>query len=281
MTEVEQLCKCSRCHSTKLLETYFSKNRKGEYYKTCNSCRTGHNKYNQENKETIKTKKQVYVHKNKKYIQNWKQEYYRQNQQKIKVQQKERYEKNKENIQEQAKLYYEQNKERHREKRKEWRENNKDKIKLRHSEYCKAKRHHCEHNTAKSVCRVCSPYGNLKQAVSARIRHALKAKKSKRSLEYLGCDIPMFRTHLEEQFKENMMWENYGEWEIDHIIPVLYKQDGIDPSIEEVSKRLHYTNCQPMWKRENAKKGNRYIGDYQPSDSEDSSSDSLGSLSTS
>ena len=57
-----------------------------------------------------------------------------------------------------------------------------------------------------------------------------------------------------------MNWENHGTWEIDHIIPVLYKQDDIDPSIEEVGRRLHYTNCQPMWKEENRSKGNRYVG---------------------
>jgi hypothetical protein len=38
----ETLKRCSCCKSTQLLETYFTKNRKGEYYKTCNSCRVSH-----------------------------------------------------------------------------------------------------------------------------------------------------------------------------------------------------------------------------------------------
>ena len=69
-----------------------------------------------------------------------------------------------------------------------------------------------------------------------------------------------------------MTWENQGKggWDIDHIIPVLYRQDGVEPSLEEVGKRLHYTNCQAMWHTENMKKGNRYCGDYQ-SDSESES----------
>jgi len=67
-----------------------------------------------------------------------------------------------------------------------------------------------------------------------------------------------------------MTWENQGKggWDIDHIIPVLYKQDGIEPSEEEVIKRLHYTNCSAMWHIENVKKGNRYVGDYIHSDSD-------------
>ena len=39
MSEVQQLKKCSRCKCNILLETYFSKNRKGQYNKTCDRCR--------------------------------------------------------------------------------------------------------------------------------------------------------------------------------------------------------------------------------------------------
>jgi len=35
---MEEVKRCSRCHSSLLLE-YYQKNRKGEYYKTCNTCR--------------------------------------------------------------------------------------------------------------------------------------------------------------------------------------------------------------------------------------------------
>ena len=37
-----------------------------------------------------------------------------------------------------------------------------------------------------------------------------------------------------------------------------YEEDGISPTIEEVAKRLHYTNTQPLWATENMSKGNRY-----------------------
>ena len=43
-TKTQELQKCSRCHSTKLLDTYFSKNVKGLYLKTCNTCRTKNHK---------------------------------------------------------------------------------------------------------------------------------------------------------------------------------------------------------------------------------------------
>lgn len=52
-----------------------------------------------------------------------------------------------------------------------------------------------------------------------------------------------------------MSWDNYGEWEIDHIVPIMYN----NPTLTEVEQRLHWTNTQPMWKEENMSKGNRQI----------------------
>ena len=54
-----------------------------------------------------------------------------------------------------------------------------------------------------------------------------------------------------------MSWENYGEWHIDHKIPLKYSK----PSLEEVVQRLHYTNTQPMWASENMSKGCRSVSD--------------------
>lgn len=52
-----------------------------------------------------------------------------------------------------------------------------------------------------------------------------------------------------------MNWENYGEWHLDHIIPISYAK-----TIEDIYKLNHYTNLQPLWASENLSKGNRYIG---------------------
>jgi hypothetical protein len=74
-----------------------------------------------------------------------------------------------------------------------------------------------------------------------------------------------------------MTWDNFGDWEIDHVIPIMYKQDGVVPSLEEVGKRLHYTNTQALWKVENMKKGNRYVGGYRPDPEQEQEDDSSGS----
>jgi 5-methylcytosine-specific restriction endonuclease McrA len=92
----------------------------------------------------------------------------------------------------------------------------------------------------------------------------MKSNKDKGTLEYLGCDIESFKLHISEQFEQGMSWDNYGDWEIDHIVPIKYK----NPTIEEVAERLHYTNTQPMWKSENLAKGNRFIGKLDPYESD-------------
>ena len=77
------------------------------------------------------------------------------------------------------------------------------------------------------------------------------------STEYLGCNIETFRKHIERQLIEDMSWQNYSEWHIDHKIPLKYNK----PSLEEVAQRLHYTNTHPMWAGENMSKSCRYISD--------------------
>ena len=49
-----------------------------------------------------------------------------------------------------------------------------------------------------------------------------------------------------------MNWENYGEWHIDHIIPV--SKFSKDTPMDVVNA---LDNLQPLWGIDNLKKGNR------------------------
>ncbi|SIP85768.1 Hypothetical protein PACV_51 [Pacmanvirus A23] len=114
----------------------------------------------------------------------------------------------------------------------------------------------CEHNIERRHCKVCDPLGHLGHIVRYHTWRALKGNKENKSIDYLGCDLEYFKLHIESQFKEGMTWDNYGEWHIDHIIPLKYG----NPTKEELEERLDFTNCQPMWAAENIAKGNRWIG---------------------
>lgn len=252
MTNTE-LKKCSKCGCTMLLETYFEKNRKGEWLKTCNRCREKAKQSRDGRKDKLKEQKRLYYEKNKEKVKEKVKEYYNNNKEKVQAREKEYRDNNREKLNSQSREYYAKNRESELEKRKQ---------------YIKDKRHYCKHKTIKRICRICNPQGHMKNLVCRRIHTALEAKKSEKTIEYLGCDIQTFREHIEKSFKKNMTWENqgHGGWEIDHIIPISYAQDGIKPSVEEVRKRLHYTNCQAMWEKENTSKGNRYVGNYQQSE---------------
>jgi hypothetical protein len=77
-------------------------------------------------------------------------------------------------------------------------------------------------------------------------------KKYKRTFDYLKYSSDDLVNHLESQFKDGMNWENYGEWHIDHIMPISYliKNKIIDPAIINA-----LTNLQPLWASENMSKG--------------------------
>jgi len=95
---------------------------------------------------------------------------------------------------------------------------------------------------------------NLRSRMSMAVKHQLGIKESTKKL--LGCDINFLRKHLEGTFTDDMSWDNYGEWHIDHIIPCT-KFDLTDK--EEQKKCFHYSNLQALWALDNISKGNKII----------------------
>jgi len=76
--------------------------------------------------------------------------------------------------------------------------------------------------------------------------------KTSRTRDILGCDYKTAFKHIEEQFRDGMSWDNYGEWHIDHIIPLCSAT-----TVQELEKLCHYTNLQPLWAEENLFKGGK------------------------
>jgi hypothetical protein len=119
----------------------------------------------------------------------------------------------------------------------------------------------CQHGKQRQQCKRCDPQGHLRSIISVRIHNALKSEKSKHSIQYLGCNIDEFKEHIEKQFETGMNWDNFGKvWQIDHIVPIKYKQDGKTPTLDDTIERLHWTNTQPLFTEENIAKGNKFIG---------------------
>jgi DNA repair exonuclease SbcCD ATPase subunit len=137
-------------------------------------------------------------------------QYYENNKEKVREWQKQWYENNREKVRERKKQYRENNKEKILEYQKQYRENNKEKVRKRKNEW--------QNQRYKN-----DPEFRLRNSIRAAFRKFLKRSKEKPTSEYLkqcGYTRKELMKHLENQFDQNMTWDNYGSyWHVDHIIP--------------------------------------------------------------
>lgn len=120
-------------------------------------------------------------------------------------------------------------------KDKNWRENNSDYILAKAKEEYRRKYKK-------------DPQWTVARCVRRRFAAAIKNKSKKSSTwAYVGCSYEEFVKYIESLFKPGMTWDNYGEWELDHKIPV-FKFDHTDDS--QIYLAWNYTNIQPLWYEE-------------------------------
>lgn len=99
------------------------------------------------------------------------------------------------------------------------------------------------------------PAYKLRKYLRKKLRQALaesRTLKSESALKLVGCTLLELRSHLANQFKRGMSWDNYGKWHVDHIIPIS-KFNLSDP--EHQRRCFHYLNLQPLWAVHNIQKG--------------------------
>jgi hypothetical protein len=101
----------------------------------------------------------------------------------------------------------------------------------------------------------------LKCNLRSRLYGALKrGRKSAATMVLLGCSIEKLRQHLESLFTEGMRWAALmrGEIEVDHIVPVA----AFDLTAPEQQRAcFHYSNLQPLWKKDNRRKYAKVLHD--------------------
>ncbi len=103
--------------------------------------------------------------------------------------------------------------------------------------------------------------GKAKQILTAtaRVKVSLSLRSGKHSGKkkprYLGFTVRELRKHIENQFKPGMSWDNYGEWEVDHIIPIsaFHYESVNDPGFKQC---WALANLQPLWSKANRSKRN-------------------------
>ena len=113
-----------------------------------------------------------------------------------------------------------------------------------------------------------SPKRRLSDAISYSMRlHLRKNGGSKNGWSWekiIGYTIDDLINHLRKQFTNGMTLENFGEWEIDHIIPVS-KLNFSKPTHLDFMKCYALSNLQPLWAVDNRIKSNKLEKPFQPS----------------
>lgn len=102
-----------------------------------------------------------------------------------------------------------------------------------------------------------NPQYKLRHNLRSRLRKTIHNRTHGLSpVRHLGCSIAELKANLESKFKDGMTWENYGEWHIDHIKPLA---DFDLTNEEEFKEACNHTNLQPLWGKENLKKGSNVL----------------------
>lgn len=94
---------------------------------------------------------------------------------------------------------------------------------------------------------------------SRRMRKSLNGLKDGMSwTKLVDYDLIDLKNHLEKQFTEGMSWDNYGEWHIDHKIPIS-KFNITSVEDDDFKKCWALDNLQPLWGLDNIKKSDKLI----------------------
>jgi hypothetical protein len=142
--------------------------------------------------------------------------------------------------------WYEQNKENRKEYHKKWRIENADKWRQIKRDYEKNR---------KSNDPLYKLISNFRTAIYQVLKEN-NIKKNGHYFEILKYTPEQLINHLEKQFSDEMTWDNYGDWHVDHKHPIsLYNIKEIGDN--EFMKCWSLDNLQPMWGVDNIKKSNK------------------------
>jgi len=144
------------------------------------------------------------------------------------------------------KKWAEQNKEHLSKYIKEYRENNVDKIRQIKRDYEKNR---------KSRDPLYKLISNFRTAIYTVLKES-NVDKYGHYFDILQYTPNELINHLELQFKDDMSWDNYGIWHVDHKLPIT-SFDIQEMGDKEFMSCWSLDNLQPMWGIENIRKSNK------------------------
>lgn len=255
---------CTRCKETKYFDAFTKdKNSKDGFARYCKPCQKV-------------MKHESYLRNRESHLAKCK-EYRDKNPEKVSAVKKKCYHSKKEQYAERSKQYYLENREMVLKRSAEYRKANREKIRARDNAYKVANREVISKKQVEYQRRVADKRREyIKKYVKERrqtdklyalrtnIRSRFKFELAKRGESkwikvngYLGCSWLELQEYLKSQFTDGMSWDNYGDWHVDHIIPL-----AIAENRDELIKLCHHTNLRPLWASDNISKGAKILDEF-------------------
>ncbi|MEA3226995.1 MAG: hypothetical protein U9Q07_13675, partial [Planctomycetota bacterium] len=94
------------------------------------------------------------------------------------------------------------------------------------------------------------PRNRLSGNIRTGIRKSFRTGKPGLWESRVGYTLAELREHLQSQFQPGMSWQNYGQWQIDHIRPVC-SFDFSKYDDEDFNRCWSLSNLRPLWARDN------------------------------
>ena len=152
----------------------------------------------------------------------------------------------KERLKKNHKKWSEKNREHLTEYHKQWRTENVNKWR-------KTKRDYERNRKAKDP--LYKLISNFRTAIYQVLKES-NVEKNKHYFDILQYTPEQLISHLENKFTDKMSWDNYGDWHVDHKLPIThYNIQEMGDS--EFMKCWSLDNLQPMWGVDNIKKSNK------------------------
>lgn len=224
---------CSKCNQLKpIIEFGKHKQKPDGLSSWCKLCKKEQDQlfYNK-NKDKKKNIAKQYYNKNKEKVlerKNAKKEYYHEYNKKW-------HQENRDYVLSRLKEYRDTHVEERKLYKKKYREENKELIREQYKAWLNEK-----------------PIRKIAKSCRNRLREFIKGNgftKYKSFSDYIGCTQEELKLYIESKFQEGMTWENYGNWHLDHVVPLSSAKTE-----EQLYKLCHYTNLQPLLAEENLKK---------------------------
>lgn len=114
------------------------------------------------------------------------------------------------------------------------------------------KRRNRYHNGYKETIR----HKEIWRSVLNKVLVRMGGTKKDCTIKTLGYSHAQLKKHIENLFLDGMTWDNYGQWEIDHVYPVSKFLPNTPMHIVNA-----LSNLQPLWWQENRSKSNKLNSD--------------------